>query len=191
MSSSIVSLSGTLYAGDWAKHRVFLDSTNAGNPIFTNNTSIAVYQFIPKRGYKDIVFFDWNAQLGLDNCLITVADAPSHLDSGSEPFTFYMSGNANYGVRVLPAVLQEAKNYDTITITVRVPPAALALGVSLPVNWNLELVLYECRQKHNSIVNSELMYPDATNQNSQANINSLSQTFRPTIPLFSPVIRRS
>ena len=185
-----VSLSGTLYSGDWTKHRVLLDSTQ-GQTIFTNGTTIAVYQFKPQRGYKDIVLFDWMGQSNLQGCLIAIADAPSHLDSASEPFTFYINGIANYEVPVLPSILQEPKNYDTLTITVRIPPAYVNLGNTLPTDWNLELILYERRQKHNSIVNSELMYPDATNQNSQANINSLSQTFRPTIPLFSPVIRRS
>jgi hypothetical protein len=183
-----VSTSGSLYSGEWTKHRLLLDSTQ-GNIIFSNST-IAVYQFVPKRGYKDIVLFDWLGQSNLMGCVTTITDAPSHLDSGSEPFTFYINGIANYEVPVLPAILQEPKNYDTITITVRIPPAYLALGNTLPTYWNLELIMYERLQKHNPDYYNELR-PPATNPNSMANINSLSQTWRPTWPVFSPVIRRS
>ena len=184
-----LSVSGSLYSGEWTKHRVLLDSTQ-GKLLFSTATS-AVYQFVPKRGYRDIVLFDWMGQSNLLGCVATIADAPSHLDSNSEPFTFYINGLANYEVPNLPPVLQDAKNYDTITITIRIPPAYVNLGNTLPTEWNLELILYERIQKHNSIGNSIAMYPSATNQNSQANINSLSQTWRPTIPLFSPPIRRS
>ena len=184
-----LSVSGSLYSGEWTKHRVLLDSTQ-GVPLITTPT-VAVYQFKPQRGYKDIVLFDWMGQNNLLGCVVTIADAPSHLDSGSEPFTFYINGLANYEVPNLPPVLQEAKNYDTITITVRNPPANVALGNTLPTYWNLELILYERIQKHNSVYQSTQMYPPATNQQSQANINSLSQTWRPTIPVFSPPIRRS
>jgi len=183
-----LSVSGSLYSGEWTKHRLLLDSTNTP-PIFSSATS-AVYQFKPKRGYKDIVLFDWMGQSNLQGCVVVITDAPSHLDSDSEPFTFYINGLANYEVPNLPPVLQEPKNYDTITITVRIPPAYAALGNTLPTNWNLELIMYERLQKHNSVRISQDMYPSATNQNSQANINSLSQTFRPSIPSFFPAIRR-
>ena len=184
-----VSTSGSLYAGDWTKHRYLLDSTQ-GQVIFSNPV-IAVYQFKPSRAFKDIVLFDWMGQSNLMGCVLAIADAPSHLDSGSEPFTFYINGLANYEVPALPAILQEPKAYDTLTITLRIPPAYVALGNTLPTNWNLELILYERIQKHNSVLNSLEMLPPATNQYSQANINSLSQTFRPTWPVFSPVISRS
>lgn len=184
-----VSISGSLYSGEWTKHRMLLDSTQ-GSVVFSNAT-IAVYQFKPRKGFKDIVYFDWCGQSNLMGNLITIADAQSHLDSGSEPFTFYINGLANYEVPALPAILSEPKNYDTFTITLRIPPAYAALGNALPTNWNLELIMYERIQKHNPVRNSVEMYPAATNQNSQANINSLSQTFRPTWPVFSPPIRRS
>lgn len=184
-----LSVSGSLYSGEWTKHRLLLDSTQA-TPLVSTAT-VAVYQFKPRRGYKDIVLFDWMGQSNLLGCVVTIADAPSHLDSGSEPFTFYINGLANYEVPNLPPVLQEAKNYDTITITVRIPPAYVALGNTLPTNWNLELIMYERIQKHNSVRTSIEMYPAATNQNSQANINSLSQTLRPSVPTFFPAIRRS
>jgi len=182
-------VSGSLYPGEWTKHRLLLDSTQ-GQQMFSSATT-AVYQFKPKRGYRDIVLFDWCGQSNLLGCVVTLADAPSHLDSGSEPFTFYINGLANYEVANLPPVLQEPKNYDTFTVTVRIPPAYVALGNTLPTDWNLELILYERIQKHNSPRISQDMYPHATNQNSQANINSLSQTFRPSVPSFSPAIRRS
>ena len=184
-----VSTSGSLYAGEWTKHRYLLDSTQ-GQRVFGNST-IAVYQFKPCRPFKDIVLFDWMGQSNLMGCVITIADAPSHLDSGSEPFTFYINGLANYEVPALPAILTEPKAYDTITLTLRIPPAYLALGNTLPTNWNLELILYERIQKHNSPINSMEMYPPAVNPHSQANINSLSQTFRPSWPSFSPTISRS
>jgi hypothetical protein len=184
-----LAVSGSLYSGDWTKHRLLLDSTQ-GTVVFSNST-LAVYQFIQKRGYKDIVLFDWMGQSNLLGCVVAIADAPSHLDSGSEPFTFYINGIANYEVPALPPVLQEPKNYDAITITLRIPPAYVALGNTLPTSWNLELIMYERRQQHNPVYNSLAMYPDATVQSSKANINSLSQTFRPSLPLFSPSIRRS
>jgi hypothetical protein len=158
--------------------------------MFSSATT-AVYQFVPKRGYRDIVLFDWMGQSNLLGCVATIADAPSHLDSGSEPFTFYINGIANYEVPNLPPVLQEAKNYDTLTITIRIPPAYVNLGNTLPTEWNLELILYERIQKHNSVRMSQDLYPHATNQNSQANINSLSQTLRPSVPSFRPAITRS
>ena len=184
-----LSVSGSLYAGEWTKHRLLLDSTQT-TPLVTTATS-AVYQFVPTKGYRDIVLFDWMGQSNLQGCVVTIADAPTHMDSGSEPFTFYINGLANYEVPNLPPILQQPKNYDTITITVRIPPAYAALGNTLPTNWNLELIMYQRIQQHNSVRNSIDMYPPATNQNSQANINSLSQTWRPTSPSFFPAIRRS
>jgi hypothetical protein len=184
-----LSVSGSLYSGEWTKHRLLLDSTQT-TPIFSSATT-AVYQFKPRKGYRDIVLFDWMGQSNLLGCIATIADVASHMDSGSEPFTFYINGLANYEVPQLPPVLQEPKNYDTLTITIRIPPAYAALGNTLPTNWNLELILYERIQKHNSVRISQDLYPHATNQNSQANINSLSQTMRPSIPSFFPAIRRS
>jgi len=184
-----LSVSGSLYSGEWTKHRMLLDSTQ-GQVIFTSATT-AVYQFKPTRAYRDIVLFDWCGQSNLIGCVVTIADVPSHQDSGSQPFTFYINGLANYEVPQLPPVLQEPKNYDTITITVRIPPAYVALGNTLPTDWNLELILYERLQKHNNVMNSVEMYPPKVNQYSPANRNSLSQTFRPSIPSFSPAITRS
>lgn len=185
-----VSTSGSLNANEWTKHRLLLDSTQ-GTIVFSNST-IAVYQFKPVRGFKDIVLFDWCGQSNLMGNVVSISDADSHVDSGGEPFTFYINGLANYEVPALPAILNQPKTYDTITLTLRIPPAYLALGNTMPTNWNLELILYEHIQSHPSFPGaSTAMRPPATNPNSYANINSLSQTFRPSIPTFSPAISRS
>jgi len=187
---SQVALSGSLSANQWTKNRFLLDSTN-GTVLSTTATE-KTYSFKSARPYKDVVFVDWCGQNNLTGCVVSIPDVPSFVDSSLSPYTFYIGSLGNYEVPSLPATLNNAVNFDTITITVRNPPANVALGNTFPTAWNLELIFYSKNQEHPSFPGGSMeMINSSINPNSLVNKDILAQTMRPRFAPFSPAIRRA
>lgn len=187
-----------LDASLWQKHRYLLDSKAAKAQLVVDASGAAspfqTWRFQLSNPYFNIVWVDWMGQYNLINYLVQIDEIPiANKDADDKPFNWYINGVANYEVNEFPPLLNPSKSYTSFTVTVRPPPSvAKDTGFVWPNTWNLELVLYE-RVEHQISENyrSKILYPETLGGNPSASHDSLNQSFRPRVGIFSPAISRS
>lgn len=182
----------------WAKHRYLLDNKAGKAQLVVDASGAAspfqTYRFQCASPYVNIVWVDWMGQYNLINFLVQIDEIPiANKDADDRPFNWNINGIANYEINEFPPLLNLSKSYTSFTVTVRPPPSVyMDTGFTWPKTWNLELVLYE-KVQHEAVENyrSKILYPETMGGNPSASHDSLNQSFRPRVGLFSPAISRS
>jgi hypothetical protein len=187
-----------LNSATWAKHRYVLDSRANSAVLVTDASGAAApfqtWRFQISNPFHNIVWVDWMGQYNLINYMVQIAEIPiANKDADDKPFNWYINGLSNYEVHSFPPLITPSKSYTQFQVTIRPPPSvAQDTGYVWPNTWNLELVLFE-QVQHDAVENyrSKIMYPETLGGNPSASHDSLNQSFRPRVGLFSPAISRS